>query len=341
MKIAHFYAKTPNLGDVGSARGIQQLLLSLKGDLEFEEFNIQKKDLKRSEIKKINQECKALIIGGGGLLYNVKRTSSNFNFNIKLSHYKNILSIPKCFFSIGINAEYTQNEKWKLRKTTINNIKSYVENSDLISVRDMESNNFLTNLNLNSQLIPCPSMFLLNDIKTIKKEQSFAFNLTNRISDNKILYMIATNILEYAKKIKTKPILIVHHKNEDKECLEIAKSLNMEVYIPPSPESLMLFYKKQQFLVGMRGHSLIFATGAHIPMISLSYNKKCDAHMSLFDMTDYSITPPNFTDKKLLFSTADRMLAEKKNIVSILNEKTMYFYTSSLNFANRFLHLIS
>ena len=69
--------------------------------------------LNKSTIKTIRQTCDGLILGGGGLFYNVPRNNSQFNFNIKYQHYSKILEIPKCFFSIGINAEYNEKKKWE------------------------------------------------------------------------------------------------------------------------------------------------------------------------------------------------------------------------------------
>lgn len=341
MKIAHFYAMTPNLGDAGAARGIQNLIRSIQGDIQFEEFNIQKKDLGISEIKRINSECDALILGGGGLFYNVSRTSSLFNFNIKYRHYSKLLEIPKGFFAIGINAEYSEKAKWNISRETINNIKMYINETALVSVRDLETIQFLKSIGIdNAYLTPCPSMFLLKDLNIGQKDDTFALNLTKRSSSYDDLILITQNALEYSKLNKIEPILIVHHKKEDQACMEIARSFGIRVYIPTSPENMMEFYKKQQFLIGMRGHSLIFASGAHIPMISLSYNIKCDAHMQLINMQDYNIETKDITNKRFLFEKLENLQANRETITKNLRMKTEEFFAKNLEYTRSFLAII-
>lgn len=58
-------------------------------------------------------------------------------------------------------------------------------------------------------------------------------------------------------------------------------------------------YGKMNFFIGMRMHSNIFALGADIPCLAISYDRKTDGIMQLFNMTQYVINVEKITEQIL------------------------------------------
>lgn len=340
IKIAHFFADTKNCGDQGSALGVQKILRSVYGDIQFSVFNIDKKPISKSQINKLNKNFDALILGGGGLLYDQPKKASNFYFNMSLKNYHR-LSLPKFFYGIGINAKINQ-DTVEIAPKTRESIRKFIDETNLVGLRDVQSVKYLREIsNKEIDLVPCPSMFLLNNIEVPEKDKTFAINLTHRIKNDQNIRNFLNWFGEIGQKINLKPIFVTHYQSEDRPCLDIAKDEGIDIFVPSSPETLMEFYKKQQFLAGMRGHSLIFATGALLPMVSLPYNQKCIAHMEMLEQEKYIITQEHFGNKELLFHKIEQLLKNREIIIKQLRNKKIEYYSRNIKFAEKLISIIS
>lgn len=331
MRIAHFYARTPNLGDQGAARGIQLLFRKVRNNVRFKEFGIDDKPLGYFDVKSLNDKFNGLVLGGGGLLYNLPKKASGFYFNMNYRNYSS-LTIPTCFFGIGLNAEYTPNARWIMDKKAIASIKKFCDKTKSVGVRDNESVEFLQSIGVEkAALTPCPSMFLLKDVE-IPKRESAAINLTHRGGTFETLEQILIEAKSFFGKLGLKLNLTVHHQDEDRLLFPLAEKHNIPLFIPNSPENLMEHYKAQRFVVGMRGHALIFATGAKVPMLALSYNKKCEYHMNLLGMENFIVKQDEFSNSGLISAKLDNLIRESEKLTLELGKKKEEFYRSNIKF---------
>jgi polysaccharide pyruvyl transferase WcaK-like protein len=272
------------------------------------------------------------------VFYNRPQYASKFNFNLNYKQYKQ-LEVPKIFYGIGINSQIRSTTRWIITSETKKSIKSFANITNFIGVRDHSTVNFLKELGIrNVNLVPCPSSLLLYKMDYPKRNRSAAINLTTRGGDIKTLRLLLNMTILFFMKFKIHPILVSHNPREDKKCIKLANEFGIEYFIPSSPENLMAFYKKQRFLVGMRGHSLIYATGAGLPMIALSYNEKCDAHMQLIGMEEYIVPKTQFMNEKLITEKLSSLLDQEKDLRSKLFKITDQFYEMNLNFVKKFVN---
>lgn len=340
MRLAHFFAMTPNMGDRGSALGIQTVLRSVRPDTTFVEYAVDAPSVGWREARRIAAECDGLVVGGGGLLYNRPKHAAKFYLNLSLKRYRN-LGMPRCFFGVGLNAEYSGSERWDMTDETRENIRLFMENTDLIGVRDLETLSFLESIGIeNTFLTPCPSMFLLYDLEAAKREETLAVNVTRRTVGMEGVETLLGHIKAYAERRGVRPVVVAHHPDEDEPCLALAGRMGIDTFMPLTPEHLMQFYKRQLALVGMRGHSLIYATGAGLPMLAVSYNIKCDAHMAMLGMEDHILRHDQLEDRQVVHAKLDKVLGNRKMLEARLAAKKAEFYGLVKDFARRWMSMV-
>jgi polysaccharide pyruvyl transferase WcaK-like protein len=340
MRLAHFFARTPNLGDRGAALGIQTVIRLIRSEVRFTEYDVDAGKVGWSEARRLARGFNGMVVGGGGILYNRPRHAAKFYLNISLDRYRKI-DMPKCFFGVGVNAEYGAEKRWVMSDETQESIRLFMESTDLIGVRDRETLAFLEGIGIEGAVLtPCPSMLLIYDMKAEARDATLAVNVTKRSVGLDAVEALLGHIKDYARQAGLRPVVVGHHADEDRPCLEIAGRLGMDTFLPVSPENLMQFYKRQHVLVGMRGHSLIYATGASLPMLAVSYNLKCDAHMAMLGMEDYVLPCDRLTDRQLIFSKLDNLLRERDSIEARLAAKKAEFYKLDLEFARRWIALV-
>ena len=340
MRLAHFYAMTPNLGDRGSALGIQTILRSLRSDIRFGERNVDAGSIGWMEARHLAGDFDGMVVGGGGLFYNRPKHAAKFYLHLSQGRYSK-LDLPKCFFGVGVNAEHGSEGRWVMSDETRESIRLFMESTDLIGVRDLETLAFLKGIGINEvMLTPCPSMFLLYDLNAEARDATLAVNVTQRAIGLEGVKILLGHLKAYARQAGLRPVVVAHHPDEDRPCLELAGEMGIDSFLPVSPENLMQFYKRQHVLVGMRGHSLIYATGANLPMLAVSYNVKCDAHMAMMGMQEYVLRCDQLADSRLLFSKLDNLLGERASLEARLAVKKAEFYDLSREFARRWISLV-
>jgi polysaccharide pyruvyl transferase WcaK-like protein len=340
MRLAHFFARTPNMGDRGAALGIQTVIRLVNSEVRFTVYDLDGGKVGWREARRLARDHDGMIVGGGGLLYNRPRHAAKFYLNVPLDRYRN-LGIPRCFFGVGINAERGGEKRWVMSDETRESIRQFMKNTDLVGARDPETLEFLKGIGIEgAMLTPCPSMLLLYDMKAEARDATLAVNVTKRTIGLDGVETLLRHVGEFARRAGLRPVVVGHHADEDRQCLEIASTLGMDRFLPVSPDNLMQFYKRQYLLVGMRGHSLIYATGASLPMLAVSYNVKCDAHMAMLGMEDHILPCDRLADRQLIFSKLDRLLKERDSIEARLTAKKAEFYRLDLEFARQLISLV-
>lgn len=358
IKIFHIYGNNINLGDWGSALGIQRLLNSVTGEkIQFTEWHTSYEQNKIDEdlVLKINKEYNAVVIGGGGL-YIAKEPKSSWplGFLINISR-KNLerIKVPIIIFSVGLNQNLDEKKKMFQKnydgiyfyKNQIENIRLLNDISTLVSVRDFGTKSFLENIGCTKKIFiaPCPSMFLIQDEKSNQQNENeksiIGLNLRNGISNTMVNRI--NQIVEILKYSGFDIVFISHNSKKGEGVDDLIKSLGLKTIISENPIELMENYKKLDFTIGMRGHSNIFSFGANKPFISLSYNVKTNFFAEMVNMNDFIISSNGtWSTDDFIHITLNMVenATEIKNQFKKLKDK---FNIMDINFAKKVIKTIN
>lgn len=258
----------------------------------------------KNNIKELNK-CDYILIGGGGLI--LRNISRKANF---------ISKIKKPFGFIGVSIE----DKHKSMEPFFDIIK---QKAEFILVRDNQSKKYL---NHHYKVIIGPDLTFLYPFKVIQnviKEDVCGTNLRYWHYWKGTYLGQYYNVMRYLdKKFPSFKRLYPFAKWESDKTINIIKEkFNLVLPIPfyfelntkndkvtlskyfnniPSNFNIDL-YKRIRYLIGMRYHSIVFATQCGIPFISLSYqpkNKNFCTDMSL-DSLSTEIYEINELDSKI------------------------------------------
>lgn len=86
-------------------------------------------------------------------------------------------------------------------------------------------------------------------------------------------------------------------------------------------EEMQRILREARAVVGMRLHSLIFATAAGVPSLALSYDPKLDALMEYLGMEEY-VLPAFETDAEELKKALSVLLSRRDEITAVLRQRT-------------------
>ncbi len=228
------------------------------------------------------------ISGGGGLLQDSTGKGWSILYYLGLILAAKIVKVPVMIYAQGIGPVNKQINK-KLIKWILNKV-------DLITVRDNPSKELLENLEVLKPSIYVNSdpVFLLNkkNISSVIDSYPFIQEMIN--SDNRPL--IGVSVREYkgngldSKRIfaqaadylienyKAKIIFFPFKFDEDvhisEEILSLMKNKAEVLKIKLEPEELLSVLSRLSLVVGVRLHSIIFASMANIPFIAFNYDPK-------------------------------------------------------------------
>ena len=246
----------------------------------------------------MNVEGDMLLVGGGGMIMKGDgfETVSGWQFNIT-DEALELLDIPLVIYGIGHNVF----EGDRLSKETIDHLKRTQEKSELFSVRDHGTNNFLVGCGLTpSEVIPDPAMFcpsmdvdlscfidttdpLLVGVNLAgdRLDQRFRYP-----SDKVALYKRFRNLMLHNKKIH---LILLPHMFYDMSILhglqeyveDLGRCTNIaDVFPEMFPETLPMvpklvgIYEQMSFVFGVRGHSNILSFGAGACTVGLGNHIK-------------------------------------------------------------------
>ena len=353
--IIHFHAPMHNnIGDAAVVFTIKDLLNHYLKISNYKFINIEKLknfdwNFKKLFTKIISYKIINIydlcVIGGGGLY-----AKWFFPLNKKII---NNIEIPIILYGIGNNIDIGDKE---LSKEQIQSIILLNKRAELSSVRDMETYQFLRNLNLNNiDVIGDPAIFLKTKKKKVeksnKKEIIIGINIAHHSWKLQSL-LINKVIKEYIKTCKflirdyqAKILYLKHTPSEDVIIKKLKKQLTIKVvdYLPPfnmtsklkhmfpllpiktgecNPYELKYVYDTLDLVIGMHLHSAIFAFGSGIPVINISYNLKNDSFMKFIHQEDKLMRVDRIDSRKLykiVTYTLDNSKEIKKDFKYIKN----------------------
>lgn len=276
--------------------------------------NFQVKTINRMhwvEILKCFVHTDIFISGGGGLLQDSTGRGWSIFYYLVLILVAKIYRIPVMIYAQGIGPVNRKFNKM-LIKWILNKI-------DLITVRDKQSKELLKKLEVKNSLVHInadPSFLLekknidavLVNIPRLKKiiygnnqplvgisvrnykESSEGFkNKFARIADNLI------------REQKAKIIFIPFNAREDLslsvEIMELMENKE-QVYILKKqfkPEELLTLISKLSFMLGVRLHSIIFASMVNIPFVAFNYDPKVKYFVDSLDLSELVVELDKFS----------------------------------------------
>ncbi|MBQ0105754.1 MAG: polysaccharide pyruvyl transferase CsaB [Armatimonadetes bacterium] len=292
MVVMSGYYGFGNAGDESVLDGIVKLLkdekeeevVVLTGDIKYTSLHHPSvKPINRyniPEIIKYLKKADVFISGGGSLIQNVTSNKS-------LLYYLTIIQLAQKFcnkcviFSQGVGP--VKGVEW-LKKSM-----DCMAKLDYISVRDADSYNMLFNLGVTCELTTDPA-YLCNldeedalrilDKYGMKGKKYVAVSIRN-YKDNKWQYDLKRCLFDIKDKYPEIVFLNIPFQSpRDIIDLEVPNMVNIQEQL--NFRTVKTLISMSDFVIGVRLHSLIFASAANIPFITLNYDPKNLAHANKY-----------------------------------------------------------
>lgn len=287
------------------------------------------------------RRSKLLISGGGSLLQDSTSRRS-------LGYYAGIMKMAKkagakvCVLANGIGPiNYDSNKRLAA---------DVISKADYVSVRDSDSKDELVRLGVDSNLIkvtadpafliePCAEARLSKilaacgvsgdyfavSVRPLKGGRG-ACQMTE--DDMRLADETVALCSDIAKKYSLIPLVIPMQPAQDSEiCTLVCGKLNeigvqAVLYSPENASEMIGVLGRSRFAIGMRLHSIIFASSAGVPVIGLSYDPKVMSMMRSLGqklMVDLTKGDLSFADR--VRSYADEVMSNRDAITAALSAK--------------------
>ncbi|MBR5252423.1 MAG: polysaccharide pyruvyl transferase CsaB [Clostridia bacterium] len=283
---------------------------------------------------------KILISGGGSLLQDTTSRRS-------LGYYAGVMQMAKkagakvCVLANGIGpVNYESNKQLT---------KEVISDSDYVSVRDGDSKDELVSLGVARDKInvtadpafliePCSAARLAKvldscgvkgeyfavSVRPLKGGSHFKHQMTE--DDKRLTEEIVAVCRDIAEKHALTPLLIPMQEAQDSEiCQTICASLTESgiksaVYCPENAAEMIGVLGGAKFALGMRLHSIIFASSAGVPVIGLSYDPKVKSMMRCLGQTYMvDLTRGELNFAKDVTKYADEVISHSEEIAKELS----------------------
>lgn len=226
------------------------------------------------------------ISGGGSLIQDVTSFKSPFYY-LAMIQLAGVLSKKTIFFCQGVGPLNSRPVRLATLKT--------LGKADLISVRDINSKELLEEIGLPGDDIIklVDPVFLLNDSagtgRNRRAEEHILGISVRPWGDNSYIQPLSEGVNQL---IEAYPDLMIHlipfHKGEDEEISknlsQLLKTDKIKLLAARShPASMLDYYDEIDILLGVRLHSLIYATITGTPFAGISYDPKIDSYLAELD----------------------------------------------------------
>lgn len=329
MVVISGYYGFGNAGDESVLDGIVKLLkensendvVVLTSDIEYTKKNhptvtpINRYNI--PEIIKYLKKADLFISGGGSLLQNVTSNKS-------LLYYLSIIRLAQKFchktviYSQGVGP--IKGVKWLKHSMDIMSKVNY------ISVRDADSYNMLFNLGLMGELTTDPAYYCDNNIEEAKNilekydlngQNYVAISLRN-YKDNRWQYNLKRSLIEISDIYPNIKFLnIPFQAPDDFIDLDIPNMISIKENL--SFRTVKTLISMSDFVIGVRLHSLIFASAASIPFITLNYDPKNLAQANKYGLYSTKIME---IDQALFVENFKKMYDNREKISEEMTEIT-------------------
>lgn len=287
-----------NIGDEAILYSIIKAIKNLSRDIEIvvlsssPEITGKRYDVKSAGRYNLPEIISALkgadlfISGGGSLIQDVTSLKSPFYY-LSMIQLARLLSKKTIFFCQGVGPLNSNFVRMATLKT--------LEKVDLISVRDINSKELLEEIGItrNDIIKSVDPVFLLDDsAKTFRggiAEDNILGISVRPWGDNSYIQPLSDGVNQL---IGDYPDLKIHlipfHKGEDERLSKsLSELLNTDkiklLEAQSHPARMINYYEEIDILLGVRLHSLIYATITATPFVGISYDPKIDSYLAELD----------------------------------------------------------
>lgn len=312
------------------------------------------KAINRMNIFKILKELintDMFISGGGSLLQDITSKRSIIYY-MSLIFLAKLMNKKTMIYSQGIGPVNKSFNK-KLLRFLLNKV-------DIINVRDDKSKEFiLKELKLNKDiLVTVDTVFkmkkpnlqigkkILDNLNINKNKKSIGISIRPWMNNNLIIDEISKFCIEINKNLDYNIVFIPYHYYADLSIIDevikkIKKSTKKNIYCLREymyVDEYLSIVGNLDYFVGMRLHSLIFASIMKIPSIAISYDPKIDSFMKSLDKKS-SCDTENIDSKKLL-EDLKCIIKNTNKEVDLLSKKTNEFSNRAKEHNKALLNLL-
>lgn len=205
-------------------------------------------------------------------------------------------------------------------------LKFILNKHDIIYLREPEDRKILSRLNVNTKAFNSADVVFLNKFKkkteiikpdtpilgvNLNKYIDEQSNTRNKVSYNEFIRIVARNLDEIISKFSSKIIFFPTAKMDIKIHLDVKRIMenhsSVKLLFYENYVDLLEEISKIHILIGMRMHSLIFATLQGKPVCSLNYNPKVTGFMKQLGLTTHSHEIYDL-NQKTLFNSINEIL---------------------------------
>lgn len=273
-------------------------------------------EFKRNSIKAIYSAIKksdVIVSGGGGILQD-KTSSKSLYYYLFIIKIAKLLHKKVAVFAQGIGPLKKQTNKIAVKKA--------LSKTDLITVRDIHSQNILRDIGVTKKIN------LTSDLAFLYKEQRsmpipfdrFIVYSTGKARKMPPLIVLA-DVGNYIKKSTGLPIIILpfYPERDGEIARNLSAILESPLVIPEYIEQYPYIIEKSEFVVGMRYHAILLSALKEKAFVGLSYDPKVRSLMEELEIDGIeSYENLSINDFKNVFN---KNFGERETIQEKLKEK--------------------
>ncbi|KAB8126744.1 polysaccharide pyruvyl transferase CsaB, partial [Gracilibacillus oryzae] len=276
------------------------------------------------DVSNVLKKADGLISGGGSLLQDKTGLKS-------VPYYSGIMRIakfhkkPVFIYSQGIGPVDHPLSKW-IVKSTLNKV-------DQITVRDRDSQQLLTSLGLKKDSIIVPDPVFGLDARTFSSSWGEGVGLSGRFvtvsvrdwpSDQPFKVHIAGCLDNLVRDGYGVVFVPFHGEDDYRSSNEVAGLMEEHSYVMktdvPMDEKIAVI-GQSDLLIGMRLHSLIFASIVYTPFVALSYDPKVDSFASLMEQPVAGHVNQGNWDSASLLDVVKGQLSDLESVREALRDR--------------------
>jgi polysaccharide pyruvyl transferase CsaB len=266
-----------------------------------------------------------VFISGGGTLFQNATSNHSFLYYIGLVWLAKLLRKKVMVFAQGfgpLNGRIN-------RRSILNKV-------DLITLRDKVSMDRIKELGVNRppiKLTADPTFYL--SFVSVKNERPMVGIVIRELPRKEDYQKLAKTLDWLVQTYKYAPLLLLFHPKRDRKAALTLADLMVDrpkiMDQDADPGVMLTTISQLDLLIGMRLHSLMFATMCNVPMLGLSYDPKVEAFMQEIDQP--YIKTAEGLNPEALKATLEYIVVRREKIESALEEKRKeLFERAALNF---------
>ncbi len=368
VKIAHFHynsAGNVNIGDEAHVLAIQDTLRQEIADVEIINFPISflchyqippsipmshslplfahnaariLRGMSHGNLLKETNAADLIVIGGGGVYMD-----HLLPFNIPLIRQ---ITTPIVVFGAGYNRNFGSAD---FNNHQVKSIQELGDKARLQSVRDVNTQGFLREIGVNSELVGDPAMFLEPALRTTEPKEGLHIGIniashgwkSQDKFETKLLETYATTIKDIEKRHGAKIHYFVHHPNEHAVVEKLQeKGIDFASITDSDARTTKANYAAVDFTISMMLHSTILAFGEGKPSVCIGYDDKNKSFMDLTGQSERFIRVDEVTPS-ILTKKVDGLIAQLSEVTPAVQSKRHELKTVYDDFSRRVAKLVS